>query len=167
MKSQKIAFIVFILLLGSICAMTRGTEEARSDERAASSVAEAQEPNVFELKGMGIEVTYSTTSFTGQPQLTYRDKKRTLTFHGEEIRQVDSEIGQQVTVTLEQVPDLRTETLTLILPAINVEGAGTSFQTNAILTTHRTSIGGPDLVKGVLQTYRIKTLRGTARTVVF
>ena len=167
MKSQKVALIVFLLLLGSICAMTKGAEEARSDERAVASAAEAQEPNVFELKGMGIEVTYSTTSFIGQPQLTYKDVKRTLTFHGEEIRQVDSEIGQQVTVTLEQVPDLRTETLTLILPAINVEGAGTSIQTNAILTTHRTSIGGPDLVKGVLQTYRIKALRGKARTVIF
>jgi hypothetical protein len=116
---------------------------------------------------VGIELTYSTTSLSGQPQLTYKDMKRTLTFHGEEIRQIDSEIGQQVTVTLEQVPDLRTETLTLILPAINIEGTGTFFQTNAIITTHRTSIGGPDLVKGVLQTYRIKTLRGTARTVTF
>jgi len=167
MKCQKIAFIVFILLLFSICGMTNGAEKAQSDGRDVSPVAEAQEPNLFELKGVGIELTYSTTSLSGQPQLTYKDMKRTLTFHGEEIRQIDSEIGQQVTVTLEQVPDLRTETLTLILPAINVEGTGTFFQTNAIITTHRTSIGGPDLVKGVLQTYRIKTLRGTARTVTF
>ena len=167
MKCQKIVFIWFILLLFSICGITNGAEKAPSDGREVSPGAEAQEPNVFELKGMGIELTYSTTSLSGQPQLTYKDMKRTLTYRGEEIRQLDSEIGQQVTVTLEQIPDLRTETLTLILPAINVEATGTGFQTIAIITTHRTSIGGPDLVKGVLQTYRTKTLRGTARTVIF
>ena len=167
MKCQKIAFIWFILLLVSICGITNGAEKAPSDVRDVSAGAEAQEPNVFELKGIGIELTYSITSLSGQPQLTYKDMKRTLTYRGEEIRQLDSEIGQQVTVTLEQIPDLRTETLTLILPAINEEGSGVSFQTNAILTTHRTSIGGPALVKGVLQTYRIKALRGTARTVSF
>ena len=167
MKYQKITFIWFILLLFSICGITNGAEKAPSDVREVSPEAKAQEPNVFELKGMGIELTYSTTSLSGEPQLTYKDMKRTLTYRGEEIRQLDSEIGQQVTVTLEQIPDLRTETLTLILPAINVEGTGTFFQTHAIITTHRTSIGGPDLVKGVLQTYRMKTLRGTARTVIF
>jgi len=167
MKCQKIAFIWFILLLVSICGITNGAEKTPSDVRDVSVGAEAQEPNLFELKGMGIELTYSTTSLSGQPQLTYKDMKRTLTYSGEEIRQLDSEIGQQVTVTLEYIPDLHTVTLTLILPAINVEGTGTIFQTYAILTTHLTSIGGPELVKGVLQTYRMKTLRGTARTVIF
>jgi hypothetical protein len=167
MKCQKVVFIVFILLLASIYGMTNGAEKAQSDGMGASEAAEAQEPNAFELKGIGIELTYSTSSLSGQPQLTYKDRKRILTFQGEEIRQIDSEIGQQVTVTLEQVPDLRTETLTLILPAINVEGTGTLFQANAIITTHRTSIGGPGLVKGVLQTYRVKPLRGTARILTF
>jgi hypothetical protein len=167
MKCQRITFIVFVLLSVSICGMATGAEEAQSDGRVVSLVTEAQEPNVFELKGMGIALTYSTTSLNGQPQLTYKDRKRTLTFRGEEIRQQDSEIGQLVTVTLEQVPDLRTETLTLILPAINLENTGTLFQTHAIITTHRTSVGGPNLVKGALQTYRIKTLRGTARIVIF
>ncbi len=167
MKCQKITFIWFMLLLVSICGSTNGAEKAPSDVRDVSARAEAQEPNVFELKGMGIELTYSTTSLSGHPQLTYKDMKSTLTYRGEEIRQLDSEIGQEVTVTLEQIPDLSTETLTLILPAINVEGTGTNFQTHAIITTHRTSIGGPDLVEGVLQSYRMKKLRGKARTVIF
>ena len=167
MKCQKIVFIWFIVLLFSICGITNGAEKAPSDVWEVSAGAEAQEPNVFELKGMGIELTYSTTSFSGQPQLTYKDMKRTLTYRGEEIRQLDSEIGHQVTVTLEQIPDLHTVTLTMILPAINVESTETSFQTYAILTTHRTSIGGPELVNGVLQTYLMRTLRGTAQTVIF
>lgn len=166
-KCQKIAFIVFILFLLSIYTAGHGAEKEESNGGNESSMAAAQEPNLFELKGMGIKLTYSATGFSGQPQLTYKDKRRTMTFHGEEIRQLDSEIGLQITVILEQIPDLRTETLTLILPAINAEMTETPFQTNAIITTHRTSIGGPDLVKGVLQTYRIKTLRGIARTVIF
>jgi hypothetical protein len=167
MKCPRITLIVFVLLSVSIYGMANGAEDAQSDGRIVSLVTEAQEPNVYDLKGMGIELAYSTTSLNGQPELTYKDRKRTLTFRGEEIRHQDSEVGQLVTVTLEQVPDLRTETLTLILPAINVEYTGTRFQTHAIITTHRTSVGGPNLVKGVLQTYRIKALRGTARIVIF
>ncbi len=132
-----------------------------------SSMVEAQEPNFFKLDGECIKITYSTTSSSGQPELTYENRKLTLTFHGGEIRQLDSEIGQQVTVTLKQVPDLRTETLTLILPEINLEGTETSFQTIVVIATRRTSIGGPDLVSGVLQTYHVKTLRGVSRFVIF
>ncbi len=167
MKPHRIATTALLSLLFLTCSETYGAAVADPDAGKGSLIASTQEPNHFELKGTGIEVTYSTSSFSGQPQLTYKDKKRILTFQGEEIRQLDSEIGLQVTVTLEQVPDLRTETLTLILPAINLEVTEIPFQTNAIITTHRTSIGGPDLVKGVLQTYRIKTLKGTARMVIF
>jgi hypothetical protein len=131
------------------------------------AVAAGPEPNLFELRGGGIKVTYSSSGFDGQPQLTYEDQKNSLTFQGKEIRSLDTEIGLQLTVTLEQIPDLQTVTLTLILPMINLQGKESPFQTQAIITTHRTSIGGPDLVKGVLQTYRVKPLRGKARAVVF
>jgi hypothetical protein len=131
------------------------------------AVAAGPEPNLFELRGGGIKVTYSTSSIDGQPQLTYEDQKISLTFQGKEIRSLDTEIGLQLTVTLEQIPDLQTVTLTLILPMINLQGNEGRFQTQAIITTHRTSIGGPDLVKGPLQLYRVKSLRGIARVVVF
>ena len=83
------------------------------------------------------------------------------------VRRIDGEIGQQVTVIIEQIPDLRTVTFTLLLPAINLDEPETRFRTIGIIATHRTSIGGPDLVKGVLQTYRLKELRGTAQWVNF
>jgi hypothetical protein len=73
-----------------------------------------------------------------------------------------------ITVTLEVIPDLHTLTLTLLVPQINLdEGNESSFSTQAILTTHRTSIGGPNLVKGPLQTYEVVALEGTARLVAF
>ena len=131
------------------------------------AVAAGPEPNLFELRGGGIKVTYSTSSFDGKPQLTYEDQKVSLTFQGEEIRSLDTEIGLQLTVTLGQIPDLQTVTLTLILPMINLQGNEGRFRTQAIVTTHRTSIGGPDLVKGPLQLYRVRPLRGIARVVVF
>jgi len=161
MKTQRFVRIVLMMLMVSVCGVSEGAETI---DRA---MAQYQEPNLYELKGMGIEITYSITSISGQPQLTYKDRKRSLTFRGDEIRQVESEVGQQITVTLEQVPDLKTETLTLILPEIHLEDTEVFFQTYVLFTTHRTSIGGPDLVKGPLQAYRTKMLKGKARTVTF
>jgi hypothetical protein len=89
-------------------------------------------------------------------------------FQGDEIHQIDTEIGQQVTVIIEQISDLRTVTFTLLLPTINLdERESRFFRTIGIITTHRTSIGGPDPVKGTLQTYRLKELKGTAQLVDF
>jgi len=158
MRNHTVAIIVLAVAL-LICSETFVVMQ--------DAVAAGPEPNLFELRGGGIKVTYSTSSFDGKPRLTYEDQKISLIFQGEEIRSLDTEIGLQLTVTLEQIPDLQTVTLTLILPMINLQGNEGRFRTQAITTTHRTSIGGPDLVKGALQLYRVRPLRGIARTVVF
>jgi hypothetical protein len=158
MRNQAVTVVVLAVAL-LICSWTFVVMQ--------DAVAAGPEPNLFELRGGGIKVTYSTSSLDGKPRLTYEDQKISLTFQGEEIRSMDTEIGLQLTVTLEQVPDLQTVTLTLILPTINLQGNEGRFRTQAIITTHRTSIGGPDLVKGPLQLYRVKPLRGIARVVVF
>jgi len=124
-------------------------------------------PNSYELTGTDTEITYSTTSFSGQPQLTYRDQKDQCSFSGAEIRSLDTEIGQQVTVTIEQIPDLHSITLTVLIPTINLDGVESRFRTRAIFTTRRSSIGGPRLIKGALQSYRVLALRGVARNVDF
>jgi hypothetical protein len=121
------------------------------------------QPNHFELTGAGVRIVYDTNSLAGRPQLTYQDQQ----FTGSAIRVLASEIGQLVTVTVETVPDVRTVTLTLLVPTINTTGAATFFRTRAILTTKRTSIGGPQLVKGALQSYRVLALSGTAQVVAF
>jgi hypothetical protein len=126
-------------------------------------------PNLFDLEGDGVSVTYSTSSIAGVPQFGYRDRQRTVNRSGEEIRTLGTEIGCLVTIDIEQVPDLHTLTFTLLLPRINLpEGStATALQTVGVLTTDRTSIGGPDLVVGQVQTYRGVYLRGTARRVAF
>ncbi len=135
----------------------------------ATVAKQSHEPNLFDLRGKFTHINYSTTSIAGIPQLSYRKLGTTLNFSGDEIRVVETEIGKLVTVTIEAVPDLQTVTLTLLIPTINLpkEDTEISIDTKAIITTERTSIGGPSLVIGQLQTYRIFSLRGTASFVFF
>lgn len=126
------------------------------------------QPNLFELAGEYTQITYSTTSITGQPQFNYQDQQRDVNVAGDDIRSLETEIGTLVTVTLEVIPDLHTLTVTLLVPQINLDvGNEGPLSTLTVLTTHRTSIGGPGLVEGQLQTYESVALEGTARLVAF
>jgi len=80
-----------------------------------------------------------------------------------------TEIGEMVTIDVEEVPDLRRVTLTLLLPEIllNDGWVEVPFSTQGILTTHHTSIAGPGLLEGARQTYRCLSLAGTARIAQF
>jgi hypothetical protein len=139
----------------------------KRNEEDAIMAGQDNVPNRYELTGRDTEITYSTTSFGGQPQLIYCYQAVQHTFSGAEIRSLDTEIGQQVTVTIEEIPDLHSITLTLLIPAINLDGVESPFRTRAIFTTRRSSIGGPRLIKGALQLYRVLALRGVARIVEF
>lgn len=124
-------------------------------------------PNSYELsKGLQVRITYQVRGSDGQPHLTYRvfQGPATLSFSGDQIRSQASEIGTQVSVTLEAIPDGDTITLTLILPIINLPGptGQVSFEAPVIWTTHRNTIGGPDLVNGVVQSYEVLMLNGIA-----
>ena len=128
---------------------------------------EFQQANLFELSGDDILVTYSSSSFAGSPLFSYRDGSINRQFRAEEIRSVETEIGKLLTVTIEQIPDLRTVTFTLVLPAVTVlsGSAGTHIQVPGIKTTTYTTITGPPL--GPEKAYSLVNLRGTAQVVVF
>ena len=70
--------------------------------------------------------------------------------------------GLRVSASLSGAPDLFERHLTLLLPAVNTESGPVPFAGVAILTTTRTSIGGPRLVDGPLQRYEIHPVSGTA-----
>jgi hypothetical protein len=125
------------------------------------------DPNLFTFRGRGVEVSYATSSFSGQPLLTYKDARQSRSFGGPQIRTLATEIGSLVSVTLEQVPDHHTLTLTLVVPEVHLAGRAVAVTSQAILTTQRTSIGGPRLITGAVQTYRVIALQGTARFVQF
>lgn len=126
-----------------------------------------REANRFTLTGRNdTQITYSTTTLTGEPQLSYHDKTRDQSFSGDDITVTASPLGTLVTVTLEVIADLSTLTATLVLPGINLrDRKKVRFRTLAILTTNLTTIGGPQLVTGPLQTYEVVKLRGVAQHV--
>jgi hypothetical protein len=127
------------------------------------------EPNLYHLhdRGRSLSIEYSTSSIAGVPLLNVVQDGVAHSFSGDEIGTLESPLGRQVTVTLSAIPDLETVTLTLVVPAINLDGNDGAIRTFAVITTNRTSIGGPALVKGQLQTYRRIALTGRAEQVDF
>jgi hypothetical protein len=124
-----------------------------------------EQANLFELASRSIQVTFSSTSITGRPLLSYRDHNLQLNFEGEEIDIRDTQIGQLITVTLETIPDLRTVTFTLISPLVNVmrQSGGIRVSVPGIRTiTHTPLVPGP----GAEKNYVIVKLEGTAQFVV-
>ena len=81
------------------------------------TAGERLEPNLFQLRGTGAQVSFQSSSFAGQPQLSYTDAQGSRTFSGEEVRSEDSEIGKIVSVTLQLNPDSQIVTLSLLVPS--------------------------------------------------
>lgn len=134
------------------------------------AVQDTIDANLFEVEGYGVRITYSKSSITGDPRFSYRDKERSLDFSGHEIRvEATDALGDLVTVTIEEVPDLRTVTVTLLVPEFNLpeDTKQSPFETEAVFTTNHTTIGGPSLVQGQLKSYKSVRLSGTAQQVAF
>ncbi|APR87081.1 hypothetical protein A7982_12430 [Minicystis rosea] len=124
------------------------------------------QPNQFDLFRKDVHVQYATTGIDGLPSLDYRDRKMHKSFRGEAISVEETSIGRLVSVTIGYVPDMQTVTFSFFLPTLNVERE-THVVTEAIYTTQRTSIAGPSLVKGQIESWRSITLSGMARQVQF
>ena len=137
---------------------------------AAAATPSAVTPNLFTFSGRrdDTQVTFSTTSITGQPQFSYHDDTRDVSATGDEITVERTVLGTSVTITVEAVPDLHTVTATLVLPDLGgLSGPVTHFGTFLVLTENRTTIGGPALITGALQRYTVVKGRGTAQEVAF
>jgi hypothetical protein len=135
----------------------------------ATPQAQGHEANYFVLSGKDTQISYATESLSGLSLLTYQGPSGSHSFTGDDIRREKTGIGELVTAgPLEAIPDLRVVTLTLLVPDVNlIDGwAETPIATLAIITTHHTTIGGPELVQGALQTYEAVALQGTAEFVV-
>jgi hypothetical protein len=129
--------------------------------------SDALEPNLFELRSADLQVTYATTSFTGEPQFSYTPTGGdALNFMGDEIRPITTALGVEVTVTLREVPDLGVTIFTLLIPPIVLtDEGGVRLETVGITTTQRTSIAGPP--PGQQYTYEVESLAGEASFVLF
>jgi hypothetical protein len=146
-----------------IVVMIREADVTNAEALAVAKV------NFFTLTGKDdTQIVYSTSSSTGEPQFTYRDRTHDRSFRGDDIAVTSSPLGMLVTVMLEAVPDLRTLTATLVLPDINLgDRQMIQFSTVVLLTTNSTSFGGPAFVIGPRQTYQVVQLNGVAQHVEF
>jgi hypothetical protein len=122
--------------------------------------------NTFTLRSRRVSVTYSATSITGQPLMYFRDRQREMSVRGEEIRQVETEIGTMVTITLEPDADAGGLLFTLIVPRVVLATPGVeqTVVTQGIYTRSRLPPRLPASVQ--LQTYEAVELKGSASLVV-
>lgn len=124
-------------------------------------------PNLYQLQGQQIHVTYSTSSFDGKPRFDYQDANNSLHFAGDEIRATSSEIGMLVSVTIRKTIDTGSTSFTLLLPHVNLDRAKQAFiTTEGITTIHRFSIV-PMFRQGQTDLYDVTELSGTAEAVEF
>lgn len=140
----------------------------RQQAEAAIPVDELEEANLFDVAGP-IVLSYSRSSITGAPLFSYRDAERDLNFSGPDISRADSPLGELVTVTVDAVVDAFVRTFTLLVPKIRLRlGDEVEFDTLGIETTDRSgAFVPPPGPAGVLQTYRVHSLRGAAKRVAF
>jgi len=138
-----------------------------AQDTAASSIAaeQKQAANLFELSCSVTQITYSTSSFAGPPQLSYSGAHGAHSFSGEEIDTQSTALGTEVTVTLEAIPDLHTMTLTVVLPEVHTHrGEEQDVSGLAVFTTNHTTIAGPSPVQ---RSYEVISLDGVANLVDF
>jgi hypothetical protein len=116
--------------------------------------------NHYVLDGV-ISGTVDTSSIGGAPAVS-------LQFRGAEVRDStlqDSTTGLLVTAPLGARPDLDSQTLMMFLPQVNVTDTAALFAGVALVVTARTSVGGPRLVRGVVHSYEIHPVVGSASVV--
>ncbi|WP_224363453.1 hypothetical protein [Hyalangium versicolor] len=122
--------------------------------------------NTFNVQNRRISVSFSATSITGDPLFHYKDREREVNARGDDIRQVETEIGTLVTITLRPDADAGALLFTLLVPrvvlaspvyeqAITTQG----FFTRSQLIPHI-------LASAQLQTTDVVELKGTASFVV-
>lgn len=127
------------------------------------------QPNLFDLQDRKYSISYSPAGIGGVPRLNFGSGGEARTFTGESITMTETPGGALVSVLVEVFPDVRTKTLNLFVPIVNLPDDVTEFaiETVAVLATKRTPLGGTRLFRGQAQTYETLKLKGTARLVDF
>ena len=120
-----------------------------------------QQPTLWELAGEHISVTYSTTSISGQPNLTYFGPQGRFAYSTDEINATDTELGTEVTVTLPGFTDEDQTAFTVLLPPVRSDDhSPIAIETLGITTLKRSSIAGPP--PGQDYSYTVTPLSGEA-----
>jgi hypothetical protein len=110
-------------------------------------------PTLFELTYEDTKIVYSPGALDGSPSLHYAGPMGRYSFEGDEIQTYNSARGLEVSVTLDRVSHLRTITLTVFLPDIDIEDTTDelSFRTVGIHSTRRRAKTGEPLMSVPLE----------------
>ncbi|MEK6748276.1 MAG: carboxypeptidase-like regulatory domain-containing protein [Pseudomonadota bacterium] len=119
-------------------------------------------PNHYNLLGPQVQIDYTVPKAVNMPVLILRQHHKVSQFAADQIQTTDTLMGQWVTITIAQIVDLQTETLSFLLPKIQLDNDTAYFRSELIYTIHKTTIAGPDLVRGPVQIYRPAPLFGRA-----
>lgn len=141
-------------------------DAATRTRQPVDAPSRTKQPNLYEVSGYGTQITYSTTSVSGQPLFNYQDTHQSKLFIGDQIRTEATELGTLVSVVLQEVPDAGSTAFTLVVPRVNLRQFDTvNITTIGITTLHKTSIAGPP--HGQTDFYTVHSLQGTASLVTF
>ena len=127
----------------------------------------ANQPNLYQLSGGGIHITYSTSGIGGQPHFTYHDALQVKHFTGNQITTVQTSIGTMVTVLIHLTVDAGSTTFSVLLPNVNLPTglfASANITAEGITTLHRFSIFH---IQGQTEFYTVVPMQGTAMHVLF
>lgn len=123
-------------------------------------------PNTYEVRNRSIAVSFSSTSITGKPLMRYKDREREVNAIGDEIRQVETEIGTMVTITLEPDADAGSLLFTLVVPRAVVQSINSSVRISTVGIITRSRLPPRLPTNTQRQTYAVERLTGTASIVV-
>lgn len=131
------------------------------------TATELVEANAFQLRCGKERFVFNAQNLIGQSQLSYDDGSEQRTYTGDEIRREETAVGVLLTVETSVIFDGPTDTVTLVLPQVLLEfGKPEKVSTFAVYTHTAGSIAGRPLNAGQVETYAVKTFRGTARFVL-
>ena len=125
-------------------------------------------PNLYQLQGAGIHVTYSTGGSGSRLNLTYQDANDSQSFSDDQITVTQTPIGGVVTVTIRRTVDTGSTSFSVLIPAVNLVGPGQAapVRTEGITTIHRFSVV-PGFDRGQTELYQVTPLSGTANQIPF
>ena len=123
-------------------------------------------PTLFELTHDDTKIVYSPGALDGSAELHYVGPLGKYSFAGDEIQTYNSARGLEISVTLDRVSQLRTITLTVFLPDLELDECSDemSFRTVGIHSTRRRAMSSR---RGAALTSEPLEFEGLARNIEY
>jgi hypothetical protein len=125
-------------------------------------------PTLFELTHEDTKIVYAPGALDGSAELHYDGPMGKYSFAGDEIETHNSARGLEISVTLDRVSHLRTFTLTVFLPDLELEDTGDelTFRTVGIHSSRRRAMSASARVGASLTSEPLE-FEGLARNIEY